>query len=824
MLLKLKTGIFLILLYSYGVSMAQPSKGRKFTSSWRGTIEGTVIDSITQAPIQFATVKLLDNKGKFINGIITNEKGKYTLDTVPAGMYSIQVDFMGYKTKKSNLITLSEKDNLLIKVIKPISLVSTESKTGTVRVSAKKDMLVNEIDKKVFNADDNITAAGGTAQDLLANVPSVVVDQVGNISLRGNTNVIILIDGRPSGLTGAGRQAFLESIPASSVERIEIITNPSAKYDPDGTSGIINIILKKNKLKGSNGMVSASLGTNNNYNFASQLGYRTSKVNVFGNYSLNIRNRVSSANYDKTTFAFNEVLEQNRLSTSQDLNHLVKVGADFYINKLNTIYFSANSGFGGGDRNNTGYYNYNFPTQNNAFTNLRTSEKESDKKSFDINVGYLKKFNQKNHELSTDIFFTSGERGDYDNLEQGAYDTTLQEFNTNQFYQNVNTDNNRREYSFKLDYTKPLKANTKLETGAKIDLRNLSNKFYAETTDTGSTIFTPNINLNNNFDYQENIFAAYGIVGKTIKKVGVQAGLRAEQAVTTSTLIAPGYTPVKNNYFSLFPSAHIKYNVTKAKTLMVSYSRRVNRPRTRQLNPFANSTDPEKVYTGNPYLKPEYISSYELGYSQYTKKYNFSTTLYWKHLTNMVSRIKTTDSTGLSAVTYDNFDESNSYGLEAIAVLKPIKEWNVVLSANANASIFKPNADQAGFDNSTFKWNGRMINTFKLKKNHSIQVTAFYRAPFDIPQGEILAMYGIDLGYTKKLWNNRATLGFRVTDIFNTQGFGYNTKDNFIEDNGRHKWQSQNAYINFAYNFGSIQKEKRKSRGGGGFDGGDMGM
>ena len=282
---RFKIVLGLILVMSALQLLAQP-KGRGYKSNWKVSIEGTVIDSSSKAPIQFATVKLLDNKGQYINGIITNEKGKYTLDTIPAGTYSIQVDFMGYKTKKRNNIVLTEKENILIKIVSPILLVSSKSQTGTVTVSAKKDLIVNEIDKKVFNADENITASGGTAQDLLSNVPSVLVDQDGNISLRGNTNVIILIDGRPSGLTGSGRQAFLESIPASSVERIEIITNPSAKYDPEGTSGIINIILKKNKLKGTNGMVSTSLGTNNNYNFASRLGYRNSKVNVYGNYSL----------------------------------------------------------------------------------------------------------------------------------------------------------------------------------------------------------------------------------------------------------------------------------------------------------------------------------------------------------------------------------------------------------------------------------------------------------------------------------------------------------------------------------------------------------
>lgn len=814
----LKGFLLLSILFIGSAIHAQPS-GK---SKWKGTIEGTVKDSSRNTPLMFATIRLL-KEGKYINGVTTNEKGKFLLDTVSPGTYNIQIDYMGYNTKTIKGILMSPKENILIKKLGTILLSPKGNTTGTVTVTKKKEVIVNEIDKKVFNADKNITSSGGTARDLIENVPSVEVDQDGNISLRGNANVIILIDGRPSGLTGAGRQAFLESIPASSIERIEIITNPSAKYDPDGMSGIINIVLKKNKMKGSNGMVSASLGTNHNYNFATQLGYRTNKVNIFGNYSLNANTSNRIRNYDKITYANNEYLDQNAYSNEQGMDHLIKIGADFYINKLNTLYFTANTGFGGEDENNRGFYNYTFPSANYAYSNRRLSSEEDLKRSYDVNLGFNRKYNKKNHELNIDLFFTNSNRDKIENLEIANYDTTLAEFQEDLYFQNLESNNSRENYSFKLDYTKPLKGNIKFETGTKIDLRNLNNVFYVETTDTGTTTFIPDAQLNNTFDYRENILAAYGILGKSIKNFGIQAGLRVEQALTSSEVIQSTDGPVKNNYFSLFPSAHIKYEYSESKTLMLSYSRRVNRPRTRQLNPFANSTDPEKVFTGNPYLKPEYISSYELGYSYYKKMFNLTASVYWKHLTNMISRIKTTDSTGRNAVTYDNFDESNSYGVELIAIVRPTKNWDITLSGNANASVFTPNADQLEFDNSSFKWNVRMINSYAVKKNHDLQITAFYRSPFDIPQGKLHAMYGVDFGYKVSLWNNRASIGLRATDIFNTKRFSYFTDDSFVYDKGTSNWQSQNVYINFTYNFGSIQKMKR-SRGSGGDFGGDMGM
>lgn len=815
--------VFLCLILCVTFNVKSSSLKATNSLKWKGALEGTVKDSASNTPLMFATVRLLQD-GKYINGVTTNDKGKFLLDTISEGKYTLQIDYMGYRTKRVDSITISAKENILIKQLGTILLSPKGNTTGTVTVTKKKEVMVNEIDKKVFNADKNITASGGTARDLIENVPSVEVDQDGNISLRGNANVIILIDGRPSGLTGAGRQAFLESIPASSIERIEIITNPSAKYDPDGMSGIINIVLKKNKMKGSNGMVSASLGTNHNYNFATQLGYRTNKVNLFGNYSLNTSTSSRVRTYDKITYSNNEYLDQNGYSNEQGMDHLIKIGADFYINKLNTLYFTANTGFGGEDENNTGFYNYTFPTSNYAYSNRRLSSEVDSKRSYDVNLGFTRKYNKKDHELNLDFFYTNSDREKDENLEIANYDTTQAEFQEDLYLQNLRSDNSRENYSFKLDYTKPLKNKIKFETGTKIDLRNLNNVFYVETTDTGGSTFIPEAQLNNTFDYRENIIAAYGILGKSIKNFGIQAGLRVEQALTSSEVINSSDGPVNNDYFSLFPSAHIKYEWTKSKTLMLSYSRRVNRPRTRQLNPFANSTDPEKVFTGNPYLKPEYISSYELGYSYYKKTFNLTASVYWKHLTNMISRIKTTDSTGRNAVTYDNFDESNSYGVELITIIRPTKNWDITLSGNANASVFTPNTDQLTFDNSSFKWNVRMINSWSVKKNHDLQITAFYRSPFDIPQGKLYAMYGVDFGYKVTLWKNRASFGIRATDILNTKRFSYYTNDAFVYDKGVSNWQSQNIYLNFTYNFGSIQKMKRNGGTGGDFGGGDMGM
>jgi iron complex outermembrane receptor protein len=823
-----------ILMFFIAFSLQAQEKGnggragmKRGANGWKGKISGTVRDSASGKPILFATISLFNQKDSLVTGTTSKTTGKFLIENVPAGKYYARVEYMGYSKKFVRDILMSPKSDELIKQLGNIYISKSAKTVGNTTVVKRKSVFINEIDKKVFNADQNITSTGGTAVDLIENVPSIEVDQDGNISLRGNTNVIILIDGRPSGLTGAGRQAFLESIPASSIDRIEIITNPSAKYDPDGMSGIINIILKKNKIKGSSGMVSTTLGTGGSYNFSSRYGYRNSKFNIYGNYSMNINNSWSDGGYDRTTFGdtieyLSQISDGNRYRES----HLVKFGFDYYINQFNTLYISANKGFGtrNGDQNVL-YHN----TDNNfnpLFSYLRSTEDLGDNFSTDFSIGYVKKFNQKNHELTADLYYTNSERENDSEIGQFDQNSSTDLFDLNPLYQNTERVDKNDIYTLQVDYTKPLAKNIKLETGYKLIYRNINNAFYSESKDTGELVYSPDTFLNNTFDYVEEIHAAYGILGTQRGKLGLQAGLRVEQAFTTSTLEDGESDPFENDYLSLFPSAHIKYELTKSKELMLSYGRRINRPRTRSLNPFANQSDPFKLFKGNPFLKPEYINSYELGYSYYNKKFSFTSTVYYRQTVNMMSRIKLFDSTtGISTVTYANFNEGSSYGLEMIANVNPTKNWRMTLSTNTSASKFSTDNLTFGFDNSSTRFSSRLMSTWTYNKNHSLQISGFYRAPFDIPQGVIKGMYGVDAAYKVRLMKGKASLGFRVSDVFNIREFGYSTEDIFLKDDGNRKWLSQRAYVSFTYNFGTQQRQtRRQKRNGNGNGGEDMGM
>lgn len=827
--LKIATSILMFLI-TMSLNAQQNGNGRKPGSKrggWKGTISGTVKDSATGKPIIFATVSLFNEKNKLITGSATKTNGKFLIENVPAGKYMARVEFMGYAKKEIKGILMSPKSDELVKQLGVITLSSATKTIGSTTIVKKKSVFVNEIDKKVFNADQSITSTGGTAIDLIENVPSIEVDQDGNISLRGNTNVIILIDGRPSGLTGAGRQAFLESIPASSIEKIEIITNPSAKYDPDGMSGIINIVLKKNKIKGTSGMVSSSVGTGGSYNISSRFGYRNSKFNVYGNYSLNINESWSKGGYDRSIFGDStEYLSQISDRNRYRLSNLIKVGFDYYIDKFNTIYISANKGFGSRDNDQQVLYNNTDAFFQPQFSSRRNTDGTGDNLSTDISIGYVKKFNKKNHVLNLDLYYTNSDRENESEINQMDQNVFNDLFELDPTFQNTTSIDKSNNYILQLDYTKPLLKDVKLETGYKLILRNINNSFFSESHDSGTTIFSPDTFLNNQFDYLEEIHAVYGILGKQVSKLGLQAGLRVEQAFTTSTLVDGESDPFENDYLSLFPSAHIKYELTEAKELMLSYGRRINRPRTRSLNPFANQTDPLKLFRGNPYLKPEYINSYELGYSYYNKKFSLTTTVYYRQIVNMMSRLKLFDSaTGISVVTYDNFNKGSSYGLEVIANVNPTKWWRMTLSTNTSASKFSTNNLATGFDNSSTRFSSRLMSTWTHRKKHSLQLSGFYRAPFDIPQGVIKAMYGTDIAYKLRFMKGKASLGIRVSDVFNTREFRYVTEDAFLKDDGLSKWQSRRAFISFTYNFGTQQRNMRRkqSRGNGG-GGEDMGM
>lgn len=783
-----------------------------------GTYSGKVINATTKSPLPYTKVFLLSAKdSSLLAGGLSDADGNFLIEDIPVGKYIAKFTSFGFKTQFiDSLFFLPQNPEFeggIIGLIEDVDLLSE------VEVVAESNEIQTAIDKKVFNVDKQITAQGGTALDALQNVPSITVDMDGNVSLRGSANVTILIDGRPSSITGSGRQGVLTSIPASSIETIEIITNPSAKYDPDGMSGIINIVLKKNKMKGFNGSVDAGVGTGIDYNGSVNLAYRNKFFNVYGGYSINHYRGYRNFTQTQETWLNNTYnrLEQGREGTHLRHSNMVKLGADFYLNKKNTIGFSMSGNISNNDRTGDMIYNAYDSTQL-LDTWQRISENPKYRDGADVNLFYEKKFEKKNQKFTFDGNYSFGSA-----LSEGVYsenqlnaDEEIIESNYLQQY-NRTPDKNSKA-NFQVDYFHPTNLG-KMEMGLKSTFRQTEQTFYQETFNTASGAFEGDDSLNNTFNYGEQVHAGYFIYGFGLKKLQFQVGLRAEQVFVDAAVQGDSVT-YKNDYFSLYPSAHIKKPLGENRELSLSYSRRVNRPRMHSINPFPKFTDPLNLRRGNPYLNPEYINSVELGFASYSKKLTITSSVFYRYMTDLIKRVKVIEDTGVSATTWQNLDEGHFVGVEAVFIYKPFKWWRIMASGNVAQNFLK--SDDAELNNSGMSWSSNISQTFSLKKDWTIQHTARYRSPLILTQGKSLAMYSTDVAVKKSFMDKKLSFGLRLSDVFNTKRFALEVNDSqsFTQES-EWKWQSRRFMFTVSYTFGKQSTPKQK-RGGGSGGGGDV--
>ncbi|MBA3971639.1 MAG: TonB-dependent receptor [Bacteroidetes bacterium] len=793
-----------------------------------GKLRGVVIDNRSKVPIEFATIALYKLKDSSLaTGIVAGIKGDFELKELPFGRYFMKVNFIGYKQLIIDSIAIWPR--ALEVDLGQIRLKTNTELLGEVEVTSEKSTIQLGIDRKIFNVDKNIVSEGGSATDVLQSIPSVSVDIDGNLSLRGSGNVTVLIDGKPSGITGTSRAAILQQIPASSIESIELITNPSAKYDPDGMSGIINIITKKNKLSGFNGSVTIGAGTNDKYNAAAAISYRNSKVNVYSNYGFRLNTRTGSGYsyrqniFPDTTYFLNS--ESSQLS--RNVSHNIKTGIEFFLNGKNTI--------GGSILYNTGkdrsaqVSDYTEADENNVLSGsyARDEISEDTPVNLDYNLNYRKTFAKPKQELVFDGTYSTSSGKEHEDYIERDYSLKYAPKNAYPLKQNTTTTSNNTIGTIQLDYVHPFKDQMKLEAGAKTTLRNIANDFVSESYNYGSSDFMADTNLSNNFKYTENIFAAYSTFTGTIKKFGYQLGLRAEQANTESYLVTTDekYT---NNYFKLFPSVHLSQKFNKEQEAQISYSRRINRPGMRSLNPFKDYGDPYNIRYGNPYLQPEFINSLELSYVKYWKKAVLTSTAYYRQTTGIIQRIKTIGDSTVSITSFVNLNSSTSYGLELIAKTDITKWWNTTISANVfETKIDGENVD-ADLQNNNFSYIFKVMSNMHLLKNLDIQFTANYNGPTATAQGEVKSIFAMDFGIKKEIFKN-ASLGLNITDLTNARRMAFEASGNNFYQTMERRRESRIATLTFTYRFGKLSetgKKGRQNKGGGEFEGGggDMGM
>ena len=807
-------------------------RGEMTAEQWRqfsekmpkiGKVSGKIIDSQSGKPVEYATVALLlQMDSSIVSGAVTDEKGKFSMEELPVGKFIVMAEFMGYDTYYSDMIGINPRKQAEHNLGDVFLEVKSESLNEVV-VEEKRPFMELQLDKKVFNVSDNITVSGGTATEVLEQIPSVDVDIDGNVSLRGSSNLRILIDGRPTALAGGDPAAILEQIPSETIERVEVITAPSAKYDPDGMVGILNIILKKNRKIGLTGLVSANWGVidADEYGVNGSIGYKNKKVNITAGYGYrdNERDRLGETyrinTLADTTYSF----YQDSDGANRRKSHNVNLGLEVYPTTNSSIYTSARFRFdnSAGTSENI-YKNYD---ESETFTDVqRILENESgpgNNKNFSL--GYQNRFKGDwNHVLNVDLSYSDNNRAETSTFEQANYATSDTDFLNpidNYIYSQEDiTDNATRVVQAAVDYEKGFKSEAKMEVGYKSIFR------FADA-DFNSSINT----LDNQFIFDEKIHSVYGTYAHPItSSFSVKAGLRLEQAVTDGELVNTGDTFDKN-YFSWFPSLSLSQKLKNDKgDISLSYSRRINRPRSRQVNPFVNYSDPLNFRQGNPDLNPEYTNAVELNYMKRWDKLTLTPSIFYRYTTGIINRFSTVDSEGISTSSYVNLNNAHAYGVEMVAVYSPFKWWRLMPSFNLSQTILDSSNIDADLNTNAFSVGGRLMSNMNFKKDWAVQLFFFYRAPKNLPQGSMKSIAFGTIGVKKKILDGKGSLGLNIRDPFSTGKFRYTTSGDTFYQNGLRQREPYIFSLSFSYRFGKQERGRKGGRGGDRDSGGDGGI
>ncbi len=787
-------------------------------STLQNTIRGKVVsEKNTQKGLELVQIILIKMQdSSTVADALTDSLGFFEINLDEKGNYLIECTYLGYETKRSKPFSYIPDSHPHL--MPTIALKETEIGLDQVDIVERKAEYVAKLDKKVINLADNVNTKGTTLYDMLSTLPSIDVDDEGNINLRGNSNVRILIDGRNSGFSSI---SALKQIPASSVDKIEIINNPSSKYDAEGNAGIINIIMKKDSQVNSNGTayIGYVRGAFNRYNAGINYNMKWRRWAFFGGYTYQ-NNPTFSNGFSQRSIITRDSFYTNRQNTDEkrtDLNHGVKVGVDFFQNSLNTFYTSLNYRISPKivSEQESDFLYWPFNSNDNFGLASRSGLTEQSKTGIDFSLGWQRKFNTPNKQLDFDLLVSDSKDLDDSRYDQKNLITNNSFTGISELPQKVFLDEYKRIYVGRLDYAHPLTKDKKIETGLLISFRNLHNIIGSETFDTLSGAFKNDAGISNDFKYDEVISAAYGIWKHKWKKYEYHVGLRVENTQTTTLLL--NETPNDRNYIDFFPTIQIQRKLSEGFDILLAYSRRINRPSIGQLNPFVNLSDAYSIRTGNPNLKPEYVNNLELGYIKYWKKLSLNQSFYYRHINNSFRRTVTANYvTGGTMVKFDNLSSAELYGTEMVLNANFSKAWK----ANSTINLYQQfyNDDYLIYNNGALYMTVQLGATYNINPQWSIQFNGRYNAPFVTPQGKIKAMGNGNLAFRYGAKNDRWNIVMRLADIFKTQTFNiYSTSDPNYFFEGYRRGDNTNVGLTFTYNLGkaskpikSVRKEEEK--------------
>ena len=773
-----------------------------------GKISGVIIDSLSKKPVDYATVALgRSGAAKTTNGSLTDDKGSFKIENITPGTYRLTIAFLGYQTKIIDPVkTTPERPDLNLG---QIILSPNQKMLNEVEVTGAAAVIENKIDKIVYNAERDVTIGGGNATDVLRKVPLLSVDIDGNVSLRGSQNVKVLINGKPSGAMANNMADALKMIPADQIKNVEVITSPSAKYDAEGTSGIINIITKKKDVSGVSGSLSGGVGTRQN-NGNANLNIKTGRLGLTGNIGGH------GSWPQKTTSEFNQVNMQGTPMFTQSSNSEMKrlgfrgsVGADYDFNAFNAV--TSNLGFNrfgntfGGDIFSARYLN------GLAANSTSITDREITIPGFDWTTDYVRKFKKAGHELSFAAQLTKGKNlQDYTTLYDGG-------LNPDEI---GNNDANNQEVTFQTDYIQPFKKVT-FELGAKTIIRDINSNTLIDTL-SGSN-FVRNNDRSNIFDYNQDVLAGYSTLGFTLaKNYGVKVGGRLEYTKISGSSTSGNVVPFSNDYYNFVPSFTISRTFKNFRTVKLSYSKRIQRPSLFYLNPFRNGSDPINQSQGNPYLSPEISNNFELGYSTFVKTTVINASLYYRNTENVIESFITpgvdlTTGSEVNVQTFNNVGTNNSFGMNLFGSVNPIQK--LTLRGNLNVNTYnintQPLLSSLNNDDTHILYNAFISGSMNFKGGFIAETFLIVNSARRTSQGTNAGFNMWNIGFKKEVLKKKGSIGLTIIDPLNeNKNFKSNIAGADFTQSSNFSIPFRSVGVNFSWQFGKMNfnQQPRKKR------------
>lgn len=767
-----------------------------FAANAKSSINGIVKDRLSGQRLPYSAVELFSFSDTLLhNGAMTDSEGAFTINNIPDGKYRLRASYMGY-TKKEYIITVPSEKTIFHFLLSKNTIALNE-----LEIIADKNLIAKDIEKVTINISKNTTLTGGTAKDVMQTLPSVDIDIDGIIQYRGSEKVIILINGEKTELSNN-----LDQIPAEQIERVELINNPSAKYDAEGMSGIINIVLKSGKKEKNQLTLSISAGYPENY--SGNIGYTGSskKTRYFVNVGMKHKTKFQTKEhlrknyenplaYDYYQYDYQDQI-LNSVFANTHLTHSINKRQKIGVSLIGTKKF------------NSAIRDINYKTLDNSGNTYSEYMKDIvidiNNYTIDGNLDYTYRF-AKGKTLKTNFHYS------YLEQEHSMHnDAHLNDFSGVSELQNTNSSQLNKKSTFAINYAHTQNDSLKFSIGYKWDIKDLQNKFQSESYDHTATLWANDTALENYFQYVQHIHSGYINMKSKLKYFDLQAGLRMEHTTNTQ------YEQQSDPYLDFFPSLSLSKRTSSRHTLFISFTRRINRPTIKMINPFTDEyADILNMHKGNPNLKPEYVNSVELGNQFIFKKVTGFSSIYYRDISNAISRIKSAADDSAFHVTFMNLDQAKLVGAEISLSISPKKWWSINTGGNLFYTELKGVYGINEVDNKKTGWNANLMNSFKLPYKFGLQLSAYYRSKLPSAMGIYMERYYMDLAISKKVLKNKGKLIFKVSDLFNTYRFGLDL--NAIDENGyqysqrnRRKNESQYFILSFVYNIKGKADTKKK--------------